>query len=331
MNPVGSDLLVNIPLTLISSAYIEGANEFIADQVFGVIPVQKRSGTYYTFDIDSWYRTEAQERAPATESVGSGFTISQAPLYNCRVYAFHKDVDDITRAEQDANGIFDLDAVSTRFVTRQLLLKRELVFANAYMVPSVWGKTVTGTSGSPTYGTSFKYFSDAASTPIDEIGNAVEDIRELTGLAPNVFVITPRIKRALRRNPQLLDAAKSIAPYTGDPRVTDQLLAELLEVEKIVVARTIVNSAPEGATKSMGPLYGKNALLVYASSEPSTQNPSGGYIFSWTGYPGADYSGNRVSSFRIPEIRSDRIEGEIAFDARIVAPDLGRFYQNVIP
>lgn len=330
MNPVGSDLLVNVPLTLVSTAYIEGANEFIADQVFPIIPVQKRSGTYYTYDVDAWYRTEAQERAPATESVGSGFTVSQAPLYYCRVYAFHKDVDDQTRAEQDANGIINMDAISTRFVTRQLLLKRELVFANAYFQPGVWGLTLTGTAGVPVAGSTFKYWSDAASTPIDDVTGAVEDIAELTGLRPGVLVLTPRVRRALRRNAQILAEAKAIAPYTGNPNVTDNLLLEVLEVDKIVVARTIVNRAAEGASKDMAPLYGKHALLVYAGDEASLEQPTGGAIFTWNGYDGADYAGNRVSSFRIPEIRSDRIEGELAFDMRIVAPDLGRFFQNAI-
>ena len=44
MNPLGSDIQVDIPLTLVQDAYVQGANDFIADQVFPMIGVQKRVG-----------------------------------------------------------------------------------------------------------------------------------------------------------------------------------------------------------------------------------------------------------------------------------------------
>jgi hypothetical protein len=58
--------------------------------------------------------------------------------------------------------------------------------------------------------------------------------------------------------------------------------------------------------------------------------PSGGYIFSWTGYLGAGPAGNRIKRFRIEQIASDRIEGEMAFDAKLVAPDLGVFFEDAV-
>lgn len=335
MDPLGSETTVNVPLQLVATAYIQDASEFIADKVFPVINVQKRSSNYYTFDRSSWYRSDAHERAPATVSVGGGFTMSQAPLYNCRVYAFHKDIDDQTRAEHETNGLIDIEQVSTRFVTRQLLLKRELVWAATYFATGVWGRNLTGVAGAPA-ASQVRQWSDAASTPIDDIQNESLRVLELTGLEPNTLVITPRVQRALRRNPQVLDAAKAFpgASGGGAPNVTDQMLADALGIDRIVVAKTIVNNAPEGAADIFAPLYGRHALLVHTppAGARSIEMPAGGYIFTWDGYDDAGgFNGERIVSFRIPEIRSDRVEGEMAFDMRQVAPDLGVFFANVIP
>lgn len=330
MNPTGSDLQVNIPLMLVQNAFLADQSEFIASQVFPIIPVQRRSGNYWTFNKDSWLRAEAQERAPSTPSVGSGFTVSQGALYYARRYAIHKDVDYETRAENEANGFFDIDAVSTRWVTRQLLLKRELLWANTYFRTGVWTTDMNGVSAAPGAG-QFLRWDNANSTPIDDVTGKALDVYELTGFKPNTLVLTPRGRRALRRNPQILDAAKSIANYTGEPMVTDALLAEVLEVERILVASALVNNAPEGSAAQIAPLFGKNALLVYASQDPNLEMPSGGYTFTWNGYlQDGGFEGNRVTTFFMEEIRSDRIEGEMAFDMRIVAPDTGVFFSSII-
>ncbi|HET8628781.1 MAG TPA: hypothetical protein VFL91_15270 [Thermomicrobiales bacterium] len=333
MNPLGSDLFVNIPLFLVQTAFLEGAQgEFIADQVFPTIPVQRKVANYYTFDQDSWYRAEAAERAPSTPSIGGGWGVSTSALYNCRVYAIHKDVDYQTRAEQEANGLFDIDDVSTIWVTRQLLLKRELLWAATYFTTGVWTNNMTGVTASPAAG-QFIQWDQASSTPIDDVTLQVENMREATGLTPNTLVLPPRVKRALRRNPQILDAAKSIAPYTGESQVTDALLAELFEVDRILVPTGIVNTAAEGAARAMAPIYGRHALLVHTppDGQAGLQTPSGGYTFTWNGYlEDGGLAGNRIVTFPLNEIKSDRIEGEMAFDMRLTAPDLGVFWNQAI-
>lgn len=328
MNPNGADIAVDIPLTLVQDAYIQGANEFIADQIFPMIGVQKKVGTYYQWTKDDWYRSEAAVRAPATPSVGSGFGLTSGPLYNALVYAFHKDLDKQTRAELDAQGLFDIEAIATRFVSRQLLLKREQIFASTYFGTGIWTDRA-GVASGPT-GTQFLRFDDAGSVPVDLIGDVIENMAELTGLRPNVMVTTPRVMRALRRNPQIADLAASIAPYTGEAMPTARLLQEVLEIPRVVVARTIINTAVEGATAAYSPLYGKHILLAHVAADASLETPSAGYIFNWVGYDGASFAGNAVYKFPLAEIQSQRIEGEMAFDMKATATLLGTFLADAI-
>jgi hypothetical protein len=127
--PTRGDVHVNRPLTNISVAFLQDQSRFIADKVFPSVPVMKKSDLYFTYPKEQWFRTDAQKRAPSTESAGSGYGITTAS-YSCEPYALHKDVDDQIRANADSP--INLDAEATEFVTRQLMLKREKDWATAF-------------------------------------------------------------------------------------------------------------------------------------------------------------------------------------------------------
>ena len=118
--PTASDVHVNRPLTNVSIAFIQNAAAFIARQVFPEIPVMHQGDLYYVWERDAWFRVEARERADGAPSAGSGFELT-TDNYFAPVIAFHKDVTDRQRRNQDQ--AIDLDRAATRFVTRQMLLR----------------------------------------------------------------------------------------------------------------------------------------------------------------------------------------------------------------
>jgi hypothetical protein len=98
----------------------------------------------------------------------------------------------------------------------------------------------------------------------------------------------------------------------------------------LIIASAVINSAQEGAASSMDFLAKKSFLLTYSNPAPSILQPSAGYIFSWQGLFGAGAQGNRIKTFRMEHLESDRIEGEMAFDMKLVGADLGVFGASVI-
>jgi hypothetical protein len=97
---------VNVPLTNISVAYQQDATNFIADQIFPMVPVDKQGNLYYEYLLEDWIRITAEERAPGTESAGGGWDLTNHP-YFCRLFSIHKDIDDQTA--QNADSAFNLD------------------------------------------------------------------------------------------------------------------------------------------------------------------------------------------------------------------------------
>src|ERR1043166_7449485 len=102
MQPTPGDVYVNTPLTNISIAMLQSADSFIGTSAFPNIPVSKQSDAYFSYDRGYFNRDEMKERAPGTESEGSGYQVDANQTYYCRVYAFHKDVHDQLRANADA-------------------------------------------------------------------------------------------------------------------------------------------------------------------------------------------------------------------------------------
>lgn len=320
--PTARDVHINRPLTNMSVAYVQQQNTYIADVVFPSVPVQNQGDVYWKYPKGEWYRTVAQKRAPGTESVGSGWTLTQDE-YFAHVYAVHKDLDDQILANADAQLNIDRDAV--RFVTNQLLLKRDLLWASTYFGTSIWGTDRTGVSGTPS-GTQFKQFDQAGSTPIQTILDSVTNMEEATGFRPNTLVVGPRVHNTLLNHADLIDRIK----YTQRGVITEELLASLLGIDRYVIARPVQNTAQEGATDALSFIYGKKMLLTYSNPTPSLMTPSAGYTFSWAGFLGAGALGIRMKRFRMEHLESERIEGEMAFDMKVVASDLGIFFDSAV-
>jgi len=322
--PTRSDVHVNRPLTMISIAFIQKAQDFIADKVFPIVPVMKQSDRYFVYTQDYWFRTAAQKRGPATESAGGGFKLNNTPSYFCDVWAVHMDVDDQTRANADTPLNMDRDA--TLFVTQQLLLRRELEFMSNYMVASIWTGNPTGDFQPGTSTGSMGQWDQTTSDPMYDVDYNKQLIKSQTSFMPNCLIVAADVFFALRNNPAVLDRIK----YTQRGIVSEDLLAALFGVEKFLVASAVYNSAQEGATASYGFVVKNTCLLVYANPAPSLLQPSGGYIFSWQGLFGAGAQGNRISSFRMEHLKADRIEGEMAFQMNQIAPNMGVYFFNVL-
>lgn len=312
--PTATDVHVDAVLTSISIAYMNDQSRYIAGQVFPTVPVDKRSDKYFTYTKADWFRDEAKVRPPATESAGSGYNVSTSS-YDCDVYAFHKDVDDQTRANTDVPLNADRDAA--QFVAQRMLLRREIQWVTDYFTTSVWATDNTSATDWDNY---------SSSDPITDIETGKATILSTTGFLPNTLVLGYDVFRQLKHHPDIIDRFK----YTSSNNITTDILARLFEVDRVLVASAIKNTAVEGATAAYSMVHGKNALLCYVNPSPSLMQPSAGYHFAWRGVSDGLGSTIGTTSFRIPELRVDRIESQMAWDNKVVASDLGYFFSAVV-
>lgn len=318
--PTRGDVHVNRPLTNISIAFIQDARDFMAGSIFPEVPVMKQSDRYFEYAKKQWFRANAKKRAPSTESAGGGFKIKNDSTYFADVFAIHMDVSDQLRANQD-NPI-NLDRDATRWVSQQLLLKREIEWASEHFQTGTWTGSTTGTDIVPT-----TKWDAAGSDPVDDVLEQKEAMKERTSFMPNKLTVTPQVHRALKSNAAILDRIK----HTERAVITEDILASLFEVEEYRVARATRDTAGEGLAEAMQFVFGtEQALLSHAPSSPSIMTPSAGYTFVWRGLFGAGQNGNRIKRFRMEALESDRVEGEMSWDQKQIASDLGCFFNDIL-
>lgn len=312
-------------LTNVSVAYMQDASAFIADKVFPIIPVKKQSDVYFVYNKGDFFRDEARVRGGASESVGSDYGVEASDPYYCRVHAFHKDVTEQDRANYDEP--LDADQDATDFVTQKMLIRREADWASKYFVTGKWTTEITGVDANPGATEAIK-FNKSTSDPITVVTNQIVTMASQTGFKPNKIVMSPAVFYALKNHASVLDRIK----YTQKGIVTTDLLATLFEVEQVHVAWAVVNSADKGSTDSINFVMGKHMLIAHVAKRPAIKTPSAGYIFAWTGLEGSGAYGNRI--VRLPMdmlgLGTERIEGEISFDTKIISQDLGVFLKDIV-
>ena len=321
--PTQSQVHVDAILTNISVAYLQRAENFIADKVFPVVPVDKQSDKYFVYDKNDWLRDEAQVRADGTESVGSGYNITTATYY-ADVYAIHKDIGDQTRANADAP--INVDREAAEFVTHRLLTRREIQFNTDFMTTGVWANDVAGVASSPSTGQTLQWDDYTNSDPIEDIEEGKADILSVTGLEANTLVLGYDVFRTLKNHPDLVDRIK----YTSSQTITEDMLARMFDIERVMVSKSIKATNAEGATQAYGFTTGKTALLAHVAPNPGVLTPSAGYTFSWTGVSQGLGLTIGTSSFRLESLRATRVEAELSFDNKVVSSDLGYFWNTIV-
>jgi hypothetical protein len=215
-----------------------------------------------------------------------------------------------------------LDREAAEFVTDRLLLRQEIQWVTDFFGASIWATDVTPAN----------LWSDfTASDPASDVDTGKRTILLNTGKEPNTFVLGYDVYRRLRRHPDV--KAQYGLPLGSSANITEAQLAAFFGVDRVLVAKSIVNSGLEGAANSFAFNHGLNALLCYVAPNPGPNTATAGMTFAWTGLEGAGY-GSEIGISKI-DLRSsgrkvDRVEGECAWDNRVTASDMGYFFSAVV-
>ncbi len=325
-NPTPQQGHVDQLLTNISVAYMQEATDFIAGQVFPTVPVANASDKYITFPKGTFFRDEVEVRGLGATPRRVGYTMS-TDSYFCQEEALEYVLDD--RQRKNATPPHDPERVGVKMLMSQHLIHRERRFVTDYFGTGIWGTNVTGVAAAPG-ATEEIYWSAATGTPQADVRARKRAVKVATGREPNVLVLGSDVELSLAQNPDLIDRVK----YTGDGALyLDRAeLSDYFGVPKVVVSTASRNTADEGLTATMALIAGaKDALLVYAADDPAMEEPSGGYIFAWTGLLGGNaFEPAGVWRGRDDRATSDWFQTKVSYDMKVVAADMGVFFSGIV-
>ena len=306
-------------LTAITLAYSN--RSYIADTVLPRVPVGSREFKYLQRARDEMF-TLPQTR------VGRKGAPSEVEFNLTEVDASVKDygLDDLVPVE-DINSAppgYDPIGRAVEGVTDLILLDREKRAADMVFslgtYPAANRATLSGTSQWSDY---------TNSDPYSAIMAAVDGML----MRPNTAVISRLGFSKLRVHPKITAAlAPSTTGNTGTSNAngapaTVQAIADLLELDQILIGEAWINTAKPGQTASLSRVWGKHMAFLH-------QNPVAGIRGNAITFGYTAEFGNRVSG-TLPEPKvglrgAQRVRVGESVNEIVAASDVGYFFQNII-
>ena len=302
--PTPTDVHIDAALSNISIAY--KPENFMADQIFPIAPVDKESDYYYIWTKDFWFRDVVKRRTPNSDYAEGGVQISNTQFV-CVNRGLRFPLPRETVQNQDA--AINLEEAGAEWLAVQFGLHREIELAGVIFDQSAWTTDTTLSGGS-------QWSDYANSDPMGDINTGLQGVEKLTGIKPNVAFMGAEVFDKLKSHPDLLDRYK----HTQVGILTEDLIAKLLGVDKLLVGRAVKNTAEEGATFSGSYVWDKNCLLMYVPTSPGLMVPSAGYSFIWRRQSGLPIEIKRVAD----DLRNrDVLQADQSFVQKVTGADLG--------
>ena len=315
--PTLPDIHIDMALTDYSSALFQDLGGSVASQAFSNRNVDQQSNRFHIYNAADLHRTDAQKRAPNTSSPRRDYGLATG-RYDCDVWDVSYDVSEQERANQDA--VLDAEQDAARLLVEDLIMTENREWATAAFATTIWGGT------DQTGGTEFTQWDDAASTPIENLRGQNSDISANTGRSANKLVLGHDTwNSGLVDHPDLLDRIK----HTQTGIVTQGLLANILDLDQVIVNSAIRNTAGEGLAETAAFQLGDSALLLHAPDTIGPKTATAGIRFNWSGLIGGGLI--RTKRFESPQDDAmPRVESSMAFDHHVQTAALGRFFSDTI-
>lgn len=319
-------------LTNMALSYYQNAANYFARAIFSICPVGLSSDNYYIFDKEDLLRDNWQ-RKPAYGKVAPAVVSEHTDTYNCQVDQMIMGIDQIRQTDLQRRmgpAIRDPKQQRTKTIAEQANIHQDMLFADKFFKAGAWNDEYSGVDSTTVSGKQFIKFSNGNSDPIKFIDERKTAMHESTGRTPNRLALGANVFNELKNHPAILERVKYGGTTANPASVTENVLAELFGVEKLVVLRSIANKAAMGADADMQFIGDPDAfLLSYATNSPAIDEPSAGYIFAWDMLgngqilPILNYLGENGT-------HSEYVEGLMAFDMRKTADDLAMFFKDAV-
>lgn len=311
--PASNEVHIDAALTNLSVGYRNPA--FIADQLAPVVTVRKQSDRYFIYDADrEQFRQSDDRRAPGAEANEVNFTLSSDQYY-CEDHALVSVVPDEER--ENADPVIQPNIDRTEFLRAKIDLNKEIELAGMLTDASLitQNTTLAGTD----------QWSDADADPVAAIEAQKATIMSSVQVLPNTLVLPYEVYCQVRVHPKVLERVTlgTVGALGQD------VLAQVFDVERVLVPRAFKNTAPAGQSPSMSYVWGKNALLCHVPTRPALKQMALSYSFAWTGAPGS-VSGHRVELWREERRKADLVRVQRYYDQKIIAAGAAYLWKGAV-
>jgi hypothetical protein len=288
------------------------ANAMICTKLLPVFESNVQAGNFGRIPIEQMLETADVERAS-----GSGYSRGnwefEDVYFATKDYGREEPVDD--RDARIYSDYFDAEVMAGKRARSTVLVEAEKRCAANTIDNGSINTTAAGTVWSTA----------ASATPIANVNTAVLAVWGRTGVWPNALVLSYELFRYLRQVDEVLDRIESsgAGDQTRARDVTTQQIAEVMDLDYVLVAGASENTAQKGQSATVAQIWNRTKCLV--TRIPTSQDlrePCLGRTFHW----GQDGSavGTIVESYRDETVRADIIRARHEVEEKIIYPEIAQ-------
>lgn len=293
--PAPRSTYVDPLLTNVSVAYKN--LHYIGEQFFPTVSVDKETGIYFVKDKENLRAPADALRGEFSRANRVSNTLSEA-TYTLQEKSLETAISD--RVMRNYSDPFDPKSNATELVTEKLLLDNEKDLKTTILASGANNTDAAG--GWATAGT------DIVGTVRSKAGL----IQKATGYAPNTALISKdTLDNGILKNTAFLDSVK----YTTIVNDSNLLgaLAQWLNVERVLVADAVENTAAEGQTDAMSWIWDDLFVLAYVAPRAALETASAGYRLTLN-------DARFVDTWYEQEIKSTFVRANDFYDNLVVDP-----------
>lgn len=299
-------------LTNVSLAYRNAA--FVAPEIAPEVPVRRQSNRYFVYDPQrEAARSTDDYRAPGTEATEVDFALS-SDAYFCDDHALGAFIPDEERLNADSPLQPEVDRVE--FLTEKILLNQEVNLAALLRDDTAVPSTPLAPGAR---------WDEPDVDPLAAVDTARDAIVSATQMPPNTLVLPYAVYHAVRRNPLVGQRVS----YSRLGVFTPVELAQLFDVERVLVARAVRNTSNPGQAPALENIWGTDAILMYVPPRAGLKTIAPVLRFVWSHATGAS-RGASVQSWREERRKATAIRVQKYYDQKLVAPAAAHLIQTAI-
>lgn len=314
---------VNPTLTAIAIGYKNPEADMIADRVLPEVPTAKKF-SYTTYGAAQGFTVPdtavGRKSEPNMVEFGGTPVLDEVLDYGLDDLVPNDEIEAWMKMDKPASGgpLNPLD-ISAMLLTHLVQISREIRVANAVFAlggyPAANRATLSGTSQWSDY---------AGSNPVA----AINDALDVCLVRPNKMVIGRLAWTKFRQHPRVVESIKATGAggVNAQGMVARQAVADLFELDEILIGGTMYNTAKPGQTPVYGRAWGKHCSLIHSAPQSAQL---GMPTFGFTARFGTKVAGD------IAEPKSGlrggvRVRSGESLKEVISAPDAGYFFQNCV-
>lgn len=287
-------------------------DDYVAELLLPSFPVAKQSGQHFVYDRGR-FRNNPTKRSSGAPSNETTLKLTTGNSYFAEDHAQKMFVSD----EDVKNSISPTDPFqdATEFVTEQVMIDREIEMVSMLTATATMTQntTLTGPNQWNDFGNS---------DPIANIRTGKQTVHSAVHKNPNTLVLGRQVWDKLIDHPAFIERIK----YSALGVMTTELMARILEVDRVIIAAAGKNTAKEGQTDSMSYIWGKDALLCYVAPRITPKMITLGLTYTWEQLQVERLRGSTEEDRKGTYVRV----GNWYFDQNTIAVSCGYLVKNAI-